>query len=241
MANLPRYALIDDGSTFHVTWQCHNKDWLLHFDWAKQAYYDLLLKYKERYRVQIYSYCFMSNHPHLTGACESKTLFSDFFRVVNACFARKYNKQMERRGQVVMDRFKSPRIETDADLLKVMMYVDLNPKRAGMVPHPKAYRWSSFRYYAYGESDPLITPAPTYLGLGNTSSERQRSYLGMVEEILRNDWNRKEPYSSVPFIGNPAWVKRKCEELRRFQKGRQEAWKKRRTLIFGPSATMSGQ
>ncbi len=34
-----------------------------------------------------------------------------------------------------MDRFKSPVIETDVDLLKVMTYIDLNPKRAIEADH----------------------------------------------------------------------------------------------------------
>jgi hypothetical protein len=54
MPSLPRYAILFDRSTFHVTWQCHNKDWLLESDWAKRLYYSLLLRFKERYRVQIY-------------------------------------------------------------------------------------------------------------------------------------------------------------------------------------------
>jgi len=45
MANLPRYAIIDDSCVWHVTWQCHNKDWLLESDSAKKIYYNLLLKY----------------------------------------------------------------------------------------------------------------------------------------------------------------------------------------------------
>src|SRR3989338_11405826 len=112
MPTCPRYMIIEDHSYFHVTWQCHNKDFLLHFDWAKKLYYELLCQFKDRYKIQIYSYCFMSNHPHITGYCEEKELFSDFFRIVNSLFARTYNKMMKRRGQVVMDRFKSPKIET---------------------------------------------------------------------------------------------------------------------------------
>ena len=215
MANLPRYALIDDGSTFHVTWQCHNQDWLLKYDWAKQKYYDLLLRFKDRYKIEIYSWTFMSNHPHLTGRCQDKKLFSDFFRLVNSCFARTYNKRVGRKGQVVMDRFKSPRIETDVDLLKVMHYIDLNAKRAGIVAHPRDYKWSSYRYYAYGENAPLLTPASSYLDLGGTDEERIASYREMVEEILKNDWKEKRSYSSAPFIGNPDWVFEKTRELRR--------------------------
>lgn len=235
MANLPRYALIEDCSTFHVTWQCHNKDWLLATDWAKKIYYNLLLRFKKKYRIQVYSYCFMSNHPHLTGRCENKILFSDFFRVVNSCFARIYNKRVGRRGQVVMDRFKSPRIQTDADLLKVMIYVDLNPKRAKMVHHPKLYRWSSFRHYAYGEVDPLITEAPTYMSLGTTAHQRQEIYQNMVEEILKNDWKEKRPYSSQPFIGNPEWVARKFDNLKRLKNQRLQSWKRRHDAIWETS------
>ena len=214
MANLPRYALIEDGSTFHVTWQCHNKDWLLGTDEAKALYYHLLLRFKNRYKIQFYSYTFMSNHPHMTGICQDKKLFSDFFRVVNSLFAKSYNRQKGRRGQVIMDRFKSPRIETDADLLKVMHYIDLNPKRAGMVDHPEQYKWTSYRYYAYGEADPLLTPAPSYLGLGMTDKDRQSCYQKMVDEILKNDWKEKKSYSSAPFIGNPDWVIQKNRRLK---------------------------
>lgn len=226
MPSRPRYAIIDDQSIFHLTWQCHNQNWLLQSDWAKKLYYELLLKYKNLYGVKIYSYCLMDNHPHLTGYCESKIEFSNMFRIVNSLFARKYNKQMRRRGQVVMDRFKSPKIETDADLEKVMFYVDLNPKRAGMVLHPRDYKWGSFHYYAYGKKDPLITPAPSYLEMGRDDKTRQATYQTMVEEILKDDWKEKKPYSSTPFIGNPEWVKQRYELLKQARLDKKIKWKK---------------
>ncbi|KAB2836873.1 MAG: transposase [Candidatus Brocadia sp.] len=224
MPTRPRYAILTDRSTFHVTWQCHNRHWLLKTDWAKRLYYNLLLKYKDRYQVQIYSYCFMSNHPHLTGFCLDKKLLSDMFRVVNSLFARVYNKRFRRRGQVVMDRFKSPVIQTDFNHLQVMFYIDLNPKRAGMVKHPKEYAWSSFHYYAYGKDDPIITPAPSYLNLGNTEGLRRANYLKMIRQILQNDWKEKRPYSSTPFIGNPDWVTGRMEQLKLFMRLRRQSW-----------------
>jgi len=104
MPSLPRVAILEDSSLFHVTWQSHNQDWLLEEKWVKELYYQLLLKYKDRYSVQIYSYCFMDNHIHLSGRLKDLKSFSDFFRVVNSYFARTYNKEVKRRGQVVMDR-----------------------------------------------------------------------------------------------------------------------------------------
>ena len=106
-----------------------------------------------------------------------------------------------------MDRFKSPVIESQDELVKVMMYIDMNPKRAAMVRHPKEYLWSSFAHYAYGREDPLITEPDCYLSLGDTPDSRQQEYLNMVEHILKHDWKKKTDYSATAFIGNPDWVK----------------------------------
>lgn len=214
MARIPRYFIVADNSTLHITWQAHNKDWFLEEESMKHLYYNLLLKHKYKYRVKIYSYSFMSSHPHLTVFCESKELLSGFFRVVNSSFARTYNKTHNRRGQVIMDRFKSPLIKTDGDHIRVVIYGDFNQVRAQMVKHPKDWRWSSFRHYAYGEKDPLIDDAPFYTQLGNTPEERQRRYRELVNEILWEECVEKQNYSAVYFIGNPIWVQKKIAELR---------------------------
>jgi len=233
MPSLPRNAILEDDSTFHVTWQCHNQSWLLDKPWTKELYYRLLLKYKDRYGVSIYSYCFMDNHIHLSGKLSELASFSDFFRVVNACFARGYNKQVSRRGQVVMDRFKSPMIQTDQDLLKVMLYIDLNPKRADKVKHPDDNEYSSYAYYAHGHEDPLITPAPSYLELATTAERCQKAYQALVKEILQNDWKEKKPYSSAHFIGDPQWVLRRNRALRQIRREQFAEWKERYTSRFG--------
>ena len=213
MPYLPRYMIICDDSFFHVTWQCHNKDWLLQWNWAKGLYYNLLLKYKDRFRIKIYSYNFMDNHPHLTGHLESKDEFSAFFRLVNGLFARIVNRQLKRRGQVIMDRFKSPKIESDRHMLNAMIYIDLNQYRAGKVKHPRHNDWSSYRYYAYGRKDPLITPSPSYLALGNTDEKRQAEYRRMVEELLVDGGGRNN-ISATYFIGDPDWVIKQYNELK---------------------------
>lgn len=211
MAYLPRYEIIHDDAYFHVTWQCHNRDWLMQWDWAKRAYYDLLLKYKDKYGIEIYAYSFMDNHPHLAGHLRRKEDFSAFFRVVNSRFAAIVNKRLKRRGQVVMDRFKSPLIESDEHMLTVMAYVDLNQHRVKKVPHPGENDWSSYCYYAHGKEDPLITPSPSYLALGENPLERQREYRAIVGALMEH--RRLMNISHTHFIGNPDWVIGKYREL----------------------------
>ncbi len=218
MARVPRYNIVEDNCTVHITWQAHNKDWFLEEESMKQVYYDLLLKYKVKYCIKVYSYSFMSSHPHLTVSCETKENLSAFFRVVNSVFALTYNRAHNRRGQVIMDRFKSPRIKTDEDHVKVIIYGDFNQVRAKMVKHPKDWKWSSYRHYAYGKKDPLIDEAPFYSQLGNTPEERQRRYRALVDEILWEECIQKQNYSAVYFIGDPIWVQKKVAELRSYIK-----------------------
>src|SRR3989339_143650 len=237
MANYPRSLLVFEGSVFHVTWQCHNKDWLLKSEFAKALYYELLLKYKMVYDIIIFSYCLMDNHVHMTGRCASQKLFSDFFRVVNGCFSRSINKHFCRRGQVVMDRFKSPTMETDDDLMSVIIYNDLNPKRTTNNIHPKNHKWSSYHHYAFGQEDPLLTDPEFYIGLGNTAHDRQNKYRLMIEEIIANDhrtpicpYRKDDGY--ICFIGNPLWVQTCHERLMKKVRLRRKEWQDRHRQFF---------
>lgn len=216
MARIPRKWIIGNGCLFHVTWQCHNKSWLLKCRWAKQLYYQLLLRYKAKYKITFFSYVFMDNHIHLSGQLKSLDQLSAFFRVVNSMFAKAINKRKGRFGQVVRDRFRSPCLETERDLIQEMIYHDLNEVRAGKADHPKKNEMSSYAHYAYGKDDPLLTDPEIYRQMGKTSEERQTAYRGMVEEILQTAPMKKDgKYTKAFFIGDPHWVHKKYEDLKK--------------------------
>jgi len=42
-------------------------------------------------------------------------------------------------------------------LWSVARYIETNPVRAGLVPQPEEYPWSSARAHLSGESDPVLT------------------------------------------------------------------------------------
>lgn len=53
--------------------------------------------------------------------------------------------------------YKASLIDAEAYLLSCYRYIELNPVRAAMVTHPRDYRWSSYRFHAYGEHNHLIS------------------------------------------------------------------------------------
>lgn len=106
-----------------------------------------------------------------------------------------------------MERMKSPRIQDGRHQLAVMRYGDMNPVRAGLTRSPCHWRWSSYRHYAFGERDDLITDAPEYLVLGRTPAERRTAYVQLfAEPLAAQDRARRRDLVVGPFIGDRDWV-----------------------------------
>lgn len=218
MSRIPRRYLVDDTSFNHCFWRSHNLSYVLDDDLARRKLLELIAKYKARFGIRVHSYCLMSSHPHLVlSSPRGQPAFSCFWKLVNYCFARWHNHRHRRRGQVIMQRTSSLLIKpTGAHLLATMRYGDLNPVRASMVRSPKDWPWSSYRFYAYGEANPLIDVAPDYEGLGRTGPQRRRAYRQLFTLPLSAALRVHRPdFVRGGFIGDEGWVREKVAALRR--------------------------
>ena len=207
MARVARIFLVEPNSTNHCTWRSHGHALVLDSDEARRNFLELLRKYKEKYGIIIHSYCLMGSHPHvMCKAVRGQPAFSAFWKAVNWCFARWFNRRTAGRGQVIMERLRSPRIQDGRHQLEVMRYGDLNPVRAGLVKSAAAWKWSSHRHYAFGERDDLITDAPEYLALGRTGTERRRAYLHLFATPLASPvLQRRRDLVDGAFVGDSSW------------------------------------
>jgi len=211
MARISRLHLVEENSTNHCTWRSHGFSFVLDSDEARLRFLALLRKYKEKYGIEIHSYCLMGTHPHLVcRATKGQKAFSSFWQVVNWGFAHWYNRRTGGRGQVVMERLRSPRIQDGRHQLIVMRYGDLNPVRAGLVRSAKAWKWSSHRHYAFGEKDDLLTDAPEYIALGETGTLRRKAYQQLfAKPLLVELMVRRRDLVEEPFIGEGRWLARR--------------------------------
>lgn len=215
MARVPRFHLVECDSTNHCTWQAHDGDRVFEMvPGAREKLLELMGKYKTRHGILVNSYCLMGTHPHVvTTSTKDQAEFSKFWKVVNHQFAFWFNRRAGRRGQVVMERLRSPRIQPDGrHQLTVMRYVDMNPVRAGLVRSPKDWKWSSYRYYAFGEPNPLIDPAADYLALGSTPAARRKAYQQLFATPLSDSFRERRPeLVAAPFVGDAEWVVTRLE------------------------------
>jgi putative transposase len=69
---------------------------------------------------------------------------SEFMRNMQSAFALWYNKTYKRHGTFWADRFKSVLLGDEQAVIDCMLYVELNPVRAGLCTLPEEYKASSF-------------------------------------------------------------------------------------------------
>lgn len=72
--------------------------------------------------------------------------------------------------------------------------------------------WNSFRYYARGQPDSLITENPFYRAMGMTDEERRMNYRTYVLEGLK-ERRGLERYFRQKICGSPEYVKTILETL----------------------------
>ncbi len=81
---------------------------------------------------------------------------SEFMRNLHSAFAKFYNHTYSRHGKFWADRFKSTLLENSKAMLDCMLYVELNPVRAGLVIRPEDWEGSSLFIREAGLDDWLM-------------------------------------------------------------------------------------
>ena len=174
--------IIPKEGALHVMCRGNNKLPVLANETDKKYYFFLLLKLKLDNHVDILHYCIMDNHVHLIVWLREESALPRLMKQANLTYFHYYREKYDYCGHLWQGRYKSILIESDAQALQCGKYIELNPVRANMVKQPEQYQFSSYRYYAFGQPDHLITPNPVFMGLGANPSTQRQTYINFVEE-----------------------------------------------------------
>ena len=186
MARLPRLTL--PGYPHHVIQRGNNRQAIFESNGDRQFLLNLLAENAEKFNVAIHSYVLMNNHFHLLATPQTSDGLPQMMQAVGRRYVRLFNDSRQRSGTLWEGRYKSTLIQSDRYLLACMVYIDLNPVRAGLVASPEEFAWSSYGHYAGLRVDPLITPHGLIWQLGNTPFAREAAYV----ELVRNGISDKE-------------------------------------------------
>jgi putative transposase len=136
----------------------------------------------EELACEVHAYCLMSNHVHLLMTPPSKDACSKLMKNLGQRYAQYFNRAHERTGALWEGRYYSCVVESPRYVLACYRYIELNPVRAGLIGHARAYTWSSHAANAGLRPDKMVTPHTVYLALAEDGARRQLAYRGLFDD-----------------------------------------------------------
>lgn len=188
MARLARLSV--GGYPHHIIQRGNDRQAIFRDDDDRRQMLDLIESQSREYRVAIHAYVLMDNHFHLLATPETADGVPRMMQSVGRRYVRWFNDRHGRSGTLWEGRYKSTLIETQRYLLACMVYIDLNPVRAGMAAQARDFAWSSHAHYAGLRHDRLVTPHALYWALGNTPFAREAAYARLVADGIAAEQQR---------------------------------------------------
>ncbi|TYT27616.1 transposase [Luteimonas viscosa] len=179
MPRLPRLEL--PGIPLHVTQRGVNRCAIFLDDDDRHHYRRVLREAARRHAVAIHAFVLMDNHVHLLLSANRSGDISQTLRRAGQTYVQSFNQRHGRVGTLWQGRFKSCLVDSDAYVLRVIRYIELNPVRAAMVERPEDFRWSSVHTHLDRARDPLIVPHPVYQALGSDPASRAVAYHAWLD------------------------------------------------------------
>ena len=182
MARLPRLTV--PGYLHHVLQRGNNRQ-AIFVDAADYTHMlGLLAAQARQNQVAVHAYVLMGNHLHLLATPATAEGLPRMMQAVGRSYVRYFNQRHQRTGTLWEGRYRSTIMQPERYLLACMVYIALNPVRAGLVAQAADYPWSSHAHSLGLRADPLVTPHALYWALGNTPFAREAAYAALVQAGL---------------------------------------------------------
>ena len=217
-----RPRVVVPGVAHHITQRGNNRQAVFASDDDRQLYLHLLTHHALRSSMRILGYCLMTNHVHLIAAPEHEHSLARALRHAHAEYAQAFNRAGSRSGHLWQNRFFSCPLE-GPHVEIALLYVDLNPVRAGLVAEPWDWPWSSARVHSVAGAADAVLDAAWIQAIGGWDFDGWRSCLaqGLPEPEcaeLRRATHAGEPLGSKDFLASLERQARR--RLRVFARGR---------------------
>ena len=207
MARRPRLEL--PGVPLHVIQRGNNRAATFVADGDRHLYLTCLGDAATKYACAVHAYVLMPNHVHLLVSPQRAGGVALLMQDVGRRYVRIFNDRHSRTGTLWEGRYKAAMIDSEQYLLVCQRYIELNPVRAGLVTGPADYRWTSYRHYAHGIRNPLVTAHELVQRLALNDDERRDAYRDLFREPLaqgvidriREATNKGWPLGGEAFVG----------------------------------------
>ena len=138
---MPTRLRVDITGNHHIINRGVNSCDIFNSNNDKDMFLNILNKSASLHKVIVHDYCLMDNHYHLLIETTRDNL-STFMRVVNANYAKFFNKRYKRSGHLWQDRYKSKYITSENYLYTLIKYIENNPLEAKLFDKVTLYQYT---------------------------------------------------------------------------------------------------
>jgi putative transposase len=182
MARLGRYFV--EGQPLHVIQRGNDRKAIFFTDDDYLRYREWLAAAAEENCLKVHAHVLMTNHVHLLATPQTAASLPKTMQSLGRRYVRHINARYRRSGTLWEGRYRACPIDSEEYFVACCLYIELNPVRARMVDHPRAYRWSSYRAHAEGADDTLAQFHDALRRLGRSVEERRLAWRTLAKDKL---------------------------------------------------------
>lgn len=175
----------------HILQRGNNHSACFYRDEDYALYLRHLAELSSRFGCAVHAYALMTNHVHLLITPSGRDGAGLLMKHLGQRYVQYINRTYDRSGTLWEGRFRSCIAQGGDYVLGCYRYIELNPVRAGVVWHPRDYRWSSYLANAEGPPSCGVVPHADYLALGGGEEARRAAYRELFCAALDPDLMRQ--------------------------------------------------
>ena len=165
------------GHLHFITSSCYRRRAYLGTPRRRDLFLEVLEQVRRRYNFIVVGYVAMPEHFHLLIGEPERGTQSTVMQVLKQRFARTVLRRRKRalgqgllwepdeEAHVWQKRYYDFVVLSEKKKIEKLRYIHRNPVRRGLVTSPELWRWSSFRFYAFGEPGPVLIDQTTRAGM----------------------------------------------------------------------------
>ena len=184
---MPRFPrMLVEGGVHHVYNRFARGEPVFEGAWEVRRFLSLVGEVKERDGFVILAWSVLSNHFHVALRTGPVPL-SRSMRSIQGRFSQAFNILRGRTGPVWQSRYQARFVDGNDYLRRLIVYVHLNPVRAGLAEDPMDHRWCGHREIMGRKRSALVDVDDALLAFGETRRSARYNYLKAMEAGLAED------------------------------------------------------
>ena len=142
MVRRPR--VFEEGAVYHVYSRVTSGEQVFADPNETIEFVELVREVKQRDGWTVFAWCVLSNHYHLALGTSAVPLWRGMHRI-QGLFSRRFNRRHGRTGGLWQSRYQARLVTGQRYLDELILYIHLNPVRAGLVSDPLQYTFCGHR------------------------------------------------------------------------------------------------